>query len=73
MCEDWELTELYRKLQTRLNEGKYGSPEEVYRKIKDKFLSLTSKKDFYFILGTHFKYGTYIIISVIYPKKSDVY
>ena len=72
-CEDWELTELYRKLQNRLNEGKYGSQEEVYGKIKDKFLSLTSKKDFYFILGTHFRFNTYIIISVIYPKKSDVY
>ena len=73
MCEDWELTALYRNLQTGLKEGKYGSQEEVYRKIKEKFLSLTSKKDFYFILGTHFRFNTYTIISVIYSKKSDVY
>ena len=73
MIEDWELTELYRKLQLSFEEGQ-GSQEEVYQKIKDKFfVDLPNKRDFYLILGTHFRFGTYIIVSVIYPKKADTY
>lgn len=67
MCEDWELGELYRKMK-----NKYGSEEACF-KVKDKFLNrITSSGHVYFIMGTHNLWNTWMIISVIYPKKDDL-
>ena len=70
MCEDWEVTELYRNLNKRLEEGKYRDREEVIEKMRQKLLEeIPNKGDFYFLLGTHYRFHKYIIISVIYPDK----
>ncbi len=74
MCEDWELGQLYRNCEKFREQGKYKDEKEVFEKIREKFLdTLPKKKDFYFIVGTHYRFTTYMIISVIYPKKNDVY
>lgn len=62
---DWELNELARNI---LRNDK--DPRLVEQKIKQKFYDFMLKRDLYFIVGTHFKYGTWIIIGLFYPEKS---
>ena len=74
MCEDWELMALYRNCEEYRKQGKYKDENEVIEKVKQRFLvDLPQKKDLYFFVGTHFRFKTYMIISVIYPKKDDRY
>ena len=66
MCEDWELGMLYLKTLE-----KYGSKAPI--KVKEKFYKELSKKEYlYFVLGTHNIYNTWLVVSVVYPKKSDI-
>jgi len=68
MCEDWELAELYIKVKKNSRDD-----EEAVYKVKRKFLDyIRSLKHVYFIMGTHNIYGTWLVISVIYPKKNDL-
>lgn len=72
ICEDWELGELYRKCYQYMKEGKYKDEKEVFDKVKNKmFNEMLAKKEVYFIVGTHYRFNTYIIIGLIYPKKED--
>ncbi len=72
LCEDWELAELYRKCEEYRKNGKYKDKREVFEKIKQRMLhDMLKKKEIYFILGTHYRFDTYIIIGIIYPRKSD--
>ena len=51
---------------------KLEQPEEAISIYTDKVNLLGSfmkKRDLYFILGTHFKFGTWMIIGLFYPKK----
>jgi hypothetical protein len=74
MCEDWELLALYRNCEKYRKEGVYKTKKEVIEKVKQRFLyELPKKKDFYFMVGTHYRFNKYIIVSVIYPKKTDIY
>jgi len=73
LCEDWELSELYRKCEQYRKEGKYKDKEEVNQKIKEKMLnSIIKKNHVYFIMGSHYRFPTYMIISIIYPKAKDL-
>ena len=47
---------------------KYNNAKTVYDKVKEKLFYWMKKRDLYFIMGTHFVYGTWLIISLIYPK-----
>ena len=63
MCEDIEAIELCRKLHRRY-------PREIaFKLIKEKLFDWMKSRDLYFVVGTHFIYATWIIISLIYPKK----
>ena len=67
MCEDWELEELYRKLK-----DKHGV-NTACEMVKNKFTrEIYYEGNTYFIMGTHNQYNTWLIISVIYPKKDDL-
>ncbi len=67
MCEDWELGMLY------LNTLKRHGPEVAPFKVRERFYEdLPKKKHLYFVLGTHNLYNTWLIISVVYPRKSDI-
>lgn len=61
---DWELNELARNI---LRKDK--DPKVVEQKIKQKLYNFMLKRDLYFIVGTHFKYGTWMIIGLFYPEK----
>ena len=65
ICEDIEVTELYRKVK-----NKYSDKHEdvIFLKVKQKLFDFMKKRDLYFIMGTHARYKTWLIISLIYPK-----
>ena len=72
LCEDWELGELVRHCEDYLKKGKYKDKDEMLQKVKYKmFDEMLKKKEIYFILGTHFRFPTYMIIGFIAPRKDD--
>jgi len=63
-CIDWEAGELYRK---------YPDREVGFQKLRERFLDDFKKKpEIYFMLGTHHRYKTLMIIAIIYPKQTDI-
>ena len=69
MCEDWELGMLYLNSLER-----HKDREIAAEKVREKFLGdIPERKYVYFVVGTHNKYpNTWLIVSVLYPKKSDI-
>ena len=66
MCEDWELGALYRHYLP--------DTDKAFKKCRDKFLNkLPKKKDLHFMLGTHYRWKTPMIISVRLWDKSLVW
>lgn len=61
---DWELNELARNLMRTENDKKI-----IEDKIKNKFFDFMKTRDLYFFMGTHFRFGTWIIIGLFYPQK----
>lgn len=61
---DWELNELYRNI---IRKGK--NPNLIRVKMKEKWLGWMGNRDIHFVMGTHFKYKTWMIVSVLYPSK----
>jgi hypothetical protein len=61
---DWELNELARNIM-KTDKDK----ESIERKIKEKFFDFMKKRDLYLFLGTHFRFGTWLIIGIYYPPK----
>ena len=45
-------------------------PADVERKIREKFFGISQKKELYFIMGTHFIYGTWMITGIFCPEKN---
>ncbi|MFH0860008.1 MAG: hypothetical protein V1921_02300 [Candidatus Altiarchaeota archaeon] len=65
---DWELNELARNVLKKENEDGIAQ-----QKIKERFYDFMLERDVYFILGTHFKFGTWMIIGLFYPPKELLY
>lgn len=61
---DWELNELARNVMRREKDKKI-----IEDKIKTKFFDFMKTRDLYFFMGTHFRFGTWIIIGLFYPQK----
>jgi hypothetical protein len=61
---DWELNELARNLMRKEKDKKI-----IEDKIKNKFFDFMKTRDLYFFMGTHFRFGTWIIIGLFYPQK----
>lgn len=59
MCIDWEIQELYRK---------YGA--DGFDKVRQKAMEL-SQKDLFFVVGTTWRFKTWMIIGLFYPPKTD--
>lgn len=76
LCEDWEVSELYRHCEDYRKRGKYKDKEEVHQKVKEKMLNDLFNKfrrdHVKFIVGSHYRFNTYMIVGVIYPKKAEV-
>lgn len=65
ICEDIEATELYRKTTDKYKNDK----DKIYEVVKGKLFDWMKTRELYFIMGTHYVYATWLIISLIYPKK----
>lgn len=61
---DWELNELARNVMKREKD-----PKAIEEKIRARFFDFMKTRDLYFFMGTHFRYGTWIIIGIFYPPK----
>lgn len=61
---DWELNELARKVMRNEKDKKI-----IEEKIKLKFFDFMKTRDLYFLMGTHFRFYTWIIIGLFYPEK----
>ncbi|KKN14055.1 hypothetical protein LCGC14_1000040 [marine sediment metagenome] len=61
ICEDWELYQAFRSWRQ-----KYGT-EQLEKNLKNKFIF--KKNELYFMLGTHFRWSTWLIIGLFYPPK----
>jgi hypothetical protein len=73
LCEDWEVGELFRNCNNYLEMGKYKSEDEVHEKVRDKMLNAISKNGhMYFVVGSHYRFPTYMIVGVVYPRKKDM-
>ncbi len=73
LCEDWEVGELYRKCEMYRRAGKYKDEDEVHEKVREKMLyDITRRGHVYFAVGSHFRFPTYMVVAVIYPRKSDI-
>ena len=65
MCEDIEAGLLYWRLRDR-----YDSIDVVEEKMKKKFVDwMTEERDLYFMMGTHYRWKTWLIVSVLYPPE----
>lgn len=65
MCEDIEIGQLYRRMT-----WEYDDLETVEQKIQERFVDwMAENRELYFMVGTHFQHGTWLIISVLYPEQ----
>lgn len=62
---DWEFNETIRNIIRDEQE-----PAGVERKIREHFFNLMQEKELYFIMGTHFTYGTWMITGIFCPEKN---
>lgn len=63
---DWELNETLRNIVREEKE-----PRAVKKRIKEQLFESLKEKEIYFIMGTHFMYGTWLIIGIFYPGKES--
>lgn len=61
---DWELNELARNIMKTDNDR-----ASIEEKIRKKFYDYMLERDLYFFMGTHFRFGTWLIIGIFYPQK----
>lgn len=67
LCEDIEVGQLYWNCLKQ-----YEYMRNVETKMRQKLVSwMQETRDLYFMLGTHFRWGTWLIISILYPPKMD--
>lgn len=62
---DWEFNETVRNI-LRIEQ----KPEKIKSRIKEYFLSRSQGKDLFFIIGTHFMYGTWMITGLFCPASN---
>ncbi len=57
-------------LSLSLGMNKYKEDKDkIYEVVKGKLFDGMKKRELYFVMGTHYVYGTWLNISLIYPKK----
>lgn len=66
ICEDWELFQAFRDWQK-----KYPNEKVFVKKLREKFNDWMINRDLYFIMGTHWRFNTWIIIGLYYPPKKE--
>ncbi len=61
---DWEANELARNIMHR-----HSDKAAVKSKLRQKLLDWMKQRDVFFVLGTHFKYKTWMVIGIYYFRK----
>ncbi len=61
---DWEVNELYRNIIKRTK-----NKDEIKQKMKQKFEWIKNTHDVYFMMGTHHRWKTWMIVSILYLPK----
>jgi len=61
MCIEWGIQNLYRRFS---NDGSIG-----FQKVKDRAMNWMSTRDVYFVVGTTWRFESWMIIGVFYPPK----
>lgn len=61
---DWELNDTARNMMRSERDG-----GKIEKKIREQFFDCMKEKDLYFIMGTHFRYGTWMVIGIFCPEK----
>lgn len=62
---DWEVNELYRNVIKGTKE-----PATIKEKMRQKWFDwMTQQRDVFFMMGTHNRWKTWLIVSVLYLKK----
>jgi hypothetical protein len=64
---DWKLNETVRNIVREEKE-----PFTVKKKIREQLFERLREKELYFIMGTHFIYGTWLITGIFCPEKENV-
>lgn len=59
---DWELNELTRNVMRREKDLKV-----IEEKVRTRFFDFMKTRDLYFFMGTHFRFGSWLIIGIFYP------
>ncbi len=73
LCEDWEAVMLYLNCEKMRLDGKYRDEKVVDEKVRQKMLyDIFKNGHVYFIVGSHYRFPTYMIVGVIYPTKGDL-
>jgi hypothetical protein len=63
---DWELNELARNVMRSDKD-----PISIERKIRNKFFDFMKERELHFVMGTHFRFKTWMIIGIFYLEKKD--
>lgn len=63
---DWEVNELYRNI-IRTDKNIHSIREKMRKKLFDWMFT----RDIYLMVGTHHRWKTWMVISILYPKKPD--
>lgn len=66
LCEDIEAMMLYRNIKKNDTDQNI-----IVQKMKNKLFDFMQKRDLYFIMGSHFRFPTFMIISLFYPEKRE--
>lgn len=61
---DWEANELARNIMHR-----HSDKAAVKAKLRQKLFDWMKQRDVFFVLGTHFKYKTWMVIGIYYFRK----
>ncbi len=65
ICEDIEAMMLIRRLRNRYA----GNENQIFEKAKDKLYTFMKGRDLHFIMGTHYRYSTWLIVGLFYPQR----
>ena len=63
---EWELNEIVRNIVRGERE-----PQAVEKKIREQLFELLKERELYFIMGTHFIYGTWMITGIFCSEKEN--
>ena len=60
MCIDWEIQQLYRRYKDQGVQG--------FQKVKDRAMEWMNRREVYFVVGTTWRFASWMIIGLFYPS-----